>query len=244
MSGNSSYYEFVPYRFGAYSFQLKRDLEILQHDEFIEIKRKQGNTKIQAKGNYLLEDNIDIVPERGDALLRRACREHPYYAINSEILGRFFCGEELEQFINTKKTYTKTRQVLFTIGYEGRSIEKFINILIQNDIKLLCYVRKNPASRKFGFSKRKLDHIAHMVGFGYIHLPGLGIEFIEDYRHLSSNYRESLPCRKALLEEVYMLLCGNARIALVCHGREAEMFRRHVIRDYIVNGYAVEGKDV
>lgn len=29
MSGESNYYEFIPYKFGAYSFQLGEDLDIL-----------------------------------------------------------------------------------------------------------------------------------------------------------------------------------------------------------------------
>ena len=31
-----------------------------------------------------------------------------------------------------------------TIGYEGRSIDEYLNLLIKNNIKLLCDVRKNP----------------------------------------------------------------------------------------------------
>ena len=55
-------------------------------------------------------------------------------------------------------------------------IEAFINNLIQNDIRLLCDVRKNPLSRKFGFSKGKLSHILDTIGIKYVHIPDLGIE--------------------------------------------------------------------
>ncbi len=41
--------------------------------------------------------------------------------------------------------------MLFTIGYEGRGIEAFIDILIWNDSRILCDVRKNPISRKLVF---------------------------------------------------------------------------------------------
>ncbi|WP_348602891.1 DUF488 family protein [Bartonella tribocorum] len=42
----------------------------------------------------------------------------------------------------------------FTIGYEGKSLENYLNCLLENNIKILCDVRKNPISRKYGFSKR------------------------------------------------------------------------------------------
>ena len=48
-------------------------------------------------------------------------------------------------------------------------------------IGLLCDVRKNPLSRKFGFSKKKLKHITETVGIKYVHIPELGIESDKRY---------------------------------------------------------------
>jgi len=255
MSGDSDYYEFIPYKFGPYSFQLSDDLEILRRDGFMVMGYEQNSANIKAAGvlpHSPKEVLFRIAPERGNALIRRAYREYPYYAINSQITGRFFSGEELEQFSNGEQSCTKIGQVLFTIGYEGKSIEAFINILIRNDVRLLCDVRKNPQSRKLGFSKRKLKHIAQTVGIKYIHTPELGVESdkrrlletIEDYRCLFRDYKESLPGRTALLEEVYMLLCANNRVALMCYEREPEMCHRHIIRDYLVEKYRIRSVDV
>jgi hypothetical protein len=249
MSGGSDYYEFVPYRFGAYSFQLKEDLEILQRDGFVSL---ENSTRIKAVGDFLEEASFQIVPERGNALIRKAYREYPYYAINSEIAVKLFDSEELKRFNSCKQAYFQTEQVLFTIGYEGKSIEAFINTLIQNDVRLLCDVRKNPLSRKFGFSKGKLEHIVHTVGIGYVHIPDLGIESDkrrslktpDDYRCLFENYAKMLPSCRAYLEEVYALLCTNTRIALMCFELEPKMCHRHVIRDYIVDRYQVKSVDM
>lgn len=252
MAGDSDYYEFVPYRFGSYSFQLKEDLDILQRDGYVTLDYRQESTRIKAAGEYPKETPFRIASERGNALIRRAYREHPYYAINSEITGRLFCGEELERFNQGKRAYAQTEQVLFTIGYEGKGIEAFINTLIQNDVRLLCDVRKNPLSRKFGFSKGKLEHITQMVGIRYVHIPDLGIESgkrcsletPEDYRCLFADYEKTLPGRQAYLDEVYTLLQRNTRIALMCFEHEPEICHRHVIRDYVVRTHRVRSVDM
>lgn len=252
MAGDSDYYEFVPYRFGSYSFQLKEDLDILQRDGFVTLEYGQEGTRIKATGEYPKEAPFRIATERGNDLIRRAYREYPYYTINSEITGRLFRGDELECFNQGKHAYTQTEQVLFTIGYEGKSIEAFINTLIMNDVRLLCDVRKKPISRKFGFSKGKLEHITQTVGIKYVHIPDLGIESDkrssletpEDYRCLFKDYEKTLPSRLVYLNDVYRLLQQNTRVALMCFELEPKMCHRHIIRDYIVSTHRVKSEDI
>ena len=243
----SDYYEFVPYKYGSYSFQLREDLDILQRDGFVMIERLGDSTQIRAAGEYDVENSLLIFRERGDELIRRAYREYPYYAIKSEITSRIFQGEELIRFNYEKDQYTKNEQVLFNIGYEGTSIEAFVNILIKNDVRLLCDVRMNPLSRKFGFSKGKLDHILHTVGIKYVHIPGLGIESdkrtsldtLEDYKCLFDDYEKSLSDKQVYLNSVFSLLQRYSRIALMCFEHEPEKCHRHVVRDQIVKTHQV-----
>jgi len=255
MAGDSNFYEFVPYKYGSYSFQLAEDLDILRKNGFVSFEHapQSAGNKIRAIGHYVQEyPRYRIATERGDTLIRKAYRAYPYYAINSEITGRLFRGEELAGFNSNKQAYAQTEQVLFTIGYEGKGIEAFINTLLQNDVRLLCDVRKNPLSRKFGFSKGKLEHITHTVGIKYAHIPGLGIESEkrslletpDDYRRLFVDYRMTLPDRAQFLEEVYSLLRQNTRVALMCFELEPEMCHRHVVRDYIVKTHQVRSVDM
>ena len=252
MEGYSNHYEFVPYKFGSYSFQLKEDLDILQRDGFLALDYAQDSIRIKSIGEYHKDTSLQIANERGNALIRRTYREYPYYTINSEIVGRLFHNNELERFNCEKETYVQTEQILFTIGYEGKSIESFINSLIQNDVRLLCDVRKNPLSRKFGFSKGKLEHIVQTVGIKYVHIPELGVdsnkryslETMEDYKRLFRDYEEKLFIKRDSLNEVYTLLQQNARIALMCFEQKPEMCHRHVIRDYILRAKRVRSEDV
>ncbi|MDI9387324.1 MAG: DUF488 family protein [Spirochaetota bacterium] len=248
MEEKSNYYEFIPYTYGPYSFQLAEDIEILCRDKYL----TKDDTHIKAIGEYNNEQLFPVASERGRKLIKKTYREYPYYAINSEIIGRLFGENEVAQFSNKRQMYSQQDQVIFTIGYEGKSVESLMNILIKNDIHLICDVRKNSLSRKFGFSKNKLEHIADRVGIKYVHIPELGIESKKrtslnsenDYRRLFDAYAKTLPKLKPYLEKLYSLLCEDNRIALMCYEKEPEMCHRHVIRDYFVKTYKTRSMDL
>lgn len=248
MNHGASFYEFIPYKFGAYSFQLAEDVEILNRGGYLVV----GDRGVQAVNEAPKNTLFQISQDRGKSLLRKAYRQYPYYAIRSQLLKRLFSAEEMNLFTAERLKYEKNAQTLFTIGYEGRSIEAFINVLIQNGVKVLCDIRKNPLSRKIGFSKIKLKHITEAVGIKYLHIPELGIESRkrstletpEDYKALFAAYAETLPELLPWLKELYLLLSSNLRVALMCYEKEALMCHRHVVRDYLINSYAVSSRDL
>jgi uncharacterized protein (DUF488 family) len=243
MENNVDFYEFIPYKFGAYSFQLAEDVDILRRDGYL----SEDVMHIKAIGDYPKGPFLRVADERGDRLIRKVYREYPYYAINSEITGRLFDKEEAERFNKEKQKYIITDKVLFTIGYEGLSIEAFINALINNGIQLLCDVRKNPLSRKFGFSKGKLEHITKTVNIKYANIPELGIDIDKrsslcsaaDYQNLFRGYTDTLPMLKKYLDWLYSQLSSSYRIALMCYEKNAIMCHRHIIADHMVNNYGI-----
>lgn len=250
MREKTDFYEFVPYKFGPYSFQLREDVDILRKNGFL----SRESFGIVASKKYQGESTFCIATERGDELIRRTYREYPYYAINSEIISRLFHDDAMmkEKIRREKEQYAQTEQVLFTIGYEGRSLEAFMNVLVRNDVHLLCDVRKNPISRKFGFTKDRLEQTTKVMGIKYLHLPSLGIESAKrrsldtqaDYFTLFDEYEKELPHRKPQLDSLYKQLCSNARIALMCFEKEPEMCHRHVIRDYLCSEHPIRSIDL
>lgn len=250
MSAKSDFYEFVPYKYGPYSFQLKEDVDVLRKNGFL----SRGSVGIVASKEYQGEIAYSIAPERGDELIRRTYRDYPYYAINSEILARICRNDTAmrRRIKGEKERYVQNEQVLFTIGYEGRSLELFMNTLVQNDIRLLCDVRQNPHSRKFGFTKERLEQTAKVMGIQYLHLPALGIDASKrkslgtpaDYITLFDDYKKALPNRKPQLDLLYNQLCTQIRIALMCFEKEPEMCHRHVIRDYLCDRYPIRSIDL
>lgn len=64
--------------------------------------------------------------------------------------------------------------VLFTVGYEGTDIDRFVRTLKAAGVRQLADVRAVAVSRKSGFSKKKLAERLADVGILYIHFVALG----------------------------------------------------------------------
>ncbi len=64
---------------------------------------------------------------------------------------------------------------LFTVGYEGSDIEEFVAGLRKSGVTHLADIRKNPVSRKKGFSKKRMAEQLALVGIEYTHWPSLGV---------------------------------------------------------------------
>ena len=63
---------------------------------------------------------------------------------------------------------------LYTVGYEGQSIESFVETLNAHAVKHLIDVREIPLSRKKGFSKTALKEHLSRSNIQYIHFKTLG----------------------------------------------------------------------
>jgi uncharacterized protein (DUF488 family) len=63
---------------------------------------------------------------------------------------------------------------LYTIGYEGTDIDRFVATLRAVGVHLLADVRALPLSRKKGFSKNGLRARIEQEGMEYVHLGALG----------------------------------------------------------------------
>jgi uncharacterized protein (DUF488 family) len=179
------------------------------------------------------------VPERGNDLVRRVYRLFPYYAINSEILDRVLPDKSAQKAIQDARPEA-TGRALFTIGYEGDSVDGYLERLVRHGVKLLCDVRRNPLSRKTGFSKGQLASYCEKVGIEYRHLPELGIpghrrrelNTMADYSALFAEYRsEDLPQARPAIEELGNLLATHQRIALTCFEKEHQCCHRHCVAD-------------
>ena len=97
---------------------------------------------------------------------------------------------------------------LYTIGYQGASIEGFIAALKSAGVETLIDVRAVPASRRREFSKTNLAASLEAAGLAYVHLAGLGNPKagrdaaksgrLDDYKRIYSEHLASEPAREAL----------------------------------------------
>lgn len=236
-------YEFVPYKYGMFSFQSYADMRTME--KYHQVADSKSVWQKTDKTEYLdgLENRDAEIVEQvyndfhklsGSALIRYVYQHYPYYAINSEIASLHLNANELASIELSRATLTGS--CLFTIGYEGRSIENYMNLLIQNGVILLCDVRRNPVSMKYGFSKSQLQDIAQKLHMEYVHIPELGIESAKrqslktanDYATLFEEYeRDHLPEHITSLEYLHVLVKNCERVALTCFEREPAYCHRH-----------------
>jgi len=132
---------------------------------------------------------------------------------------------------------------LFTIGYEGLDIDEFTSFLKKKRIQLIADVRKNPVSRKKGFSKHKMAAALKEKGIDYVHLPGLGTpsawrkqadKGLLTREKMFENFAEEIiPTHPDEMDQLRQLM-REKRMALLCYEADATDCHRKCLADEIV----------
>jgi len=240
-------YDFVPYKFGCYSYSAKADMNTMVKKGYLtETEKKYDKkdtssyfTKLKPADRLLLQQVVsDYGTMSSNALIKHTYLNFPFYAIRSTIAKDVLPGQLFER---VEKATPKDEEItLFTIGYEGISLEMYLQKLVRSNVKLLVDVRKNPLSMKYGFSKTLLKRYCNSLGIEYIHLPEVGInsdkrqqlETQADYDRLFMEYRNTTLSDTAETQKrILSLLKQNNRIALTCF--EAEPCQCH--RSHLAN---------
>lgn len=225
-------YEFLPYYYGCYSYQAVWDLQSLQkYDIVSEVDNKWVLKKV---GNYTsIIDSKDklglmfIVKNyksfSADDLMRFTYTKYPYFAIKSRKAKQLLTDEEYQKI--EAEMPQNAKKILYTLGYEGISLEKYFNKLIINDVKVLCDVRRNALSQKVGFSKATLQKVCNALDIQYVHISELGIasdkrqnlKTQKDYDLLFDDYEKNqLIHQTDYINQVFELLNKFERVALTC----------------------------
>jgi len=238
-------YYFVPYKFGCFSFQANADLSTMKKYELVEETEKSWQKKNDE--NYVTQlkeaDRIALnrlknkfTGKTSEDLIKYTYSNFPYYTLNSTIARKYVTDSELKTI--KEKVNQNQKSGLFTIGYEGISIEQYINKLIHENIKVLCDVRKNSFSMKYGFSKSQLKMACEGVGIEFIHIPEVGIvsdkrkklETQADYDELFEDYKQTvLPETIDKQKFIVELIQKHKRVALTCFEKNiCQCHRKHL----------------
>lgn len=235
-------FDFVPYKQGCFSFQSYADMRtMMKYNQISDEKEKWVKTDGINYINTLNQKDkkvLQFIKSRfgscsGDDLIEYTYKNYPYYALKSIISKKFLNSAELNKVSHTVPKNNET--ILYTIGYEGISLEEYLNKLILNDVKLLCDVRKNSLSMKYGFSKGQLQKACEALEIKYVHIPDLGIDS-DKRQNLNTQidrdvlFKEysmtTLVKQQKTIEEVLILLTNHKRIALTCfEAHECECHR-------------------
>ncbi len=238
-------YDFIPYKFGCYSYSANADMTamvtrgFLNEDEKFFAKKDKTDYLKQLKPadlKLLQEVKTHYGKMSANALMKHTYINFPFYAIKSEVAENILSQDELEKVTKAKPKGNKT--VLFTIGYEGISLEEYLVRLLKNDVKVLVDVRNNPLSMKYGFSKSQLKKYCASLGIEYVHIPEVGIQSEQrqelktqsDYDQLFAVYRKNnLSKTTTSQNEILKLLKQHKRIALTCfEANICQCHRKHL----------------
>ncbi|MBW2595187.1 MAG: DUF488 domain-containing protein [Deltaproteobacteria bacterium] len=254
------HYAFVPFRYGCYSFVCADDLDLLEKQGWVTSDGNRLSLKASLAGEKwavasaerkAVRSWLKRNPKRGDALIAETYRRYPYYAIFSKTKEHILTPSEMKAVERSLDSVdNKNEIVVFTIGYEGILLEEYLNKLIRNRVVVLCDVRRNPVSRKFGFSGRMLSQVLPKIGIKYVHFPELGIESEkrqnlnsrEAYNDLFYEYRQDLPRRTETLALLKQQIDVEKRVALTCFEKDSHLCHRHCITDLLKSefGYRIE----
>ncbi|MBN1379493.1 MAG: DUF488 domain-containing protein [Gammaproteobacteria bacterium] len=246
-------YDFVPYSYGCFSFTSYADKRRLTERGFLMDCDEQWEiTKTGIKSISSDASTIKKVADfhgayknlSGKRLIVEVYRRYPYYASRSKILEKVL-PDRADQLVVQEARPGRKQPGLLTIGYEGKSLELYLNQLLQASVTLLCDVRRNPLSRKYGFSKSTLKAACERLGIRYEHLPELGIasdrrrNLIEqsDYKALFGDYmRHDLPRQADAIERIkHWIESGKQRVALTCFELQPHQCHRHCVAEVLAN---------
>ena len=176
-----NYYDFFPHEQGGFSLILHQDknrlttLGFLDAVQDFELRDRQSYLcQIDPKDRSVFQSLVSEIGDlRGKELICKTYLEAPSFASRSHNISEILTSQQHE---HVRRWWSEAQtSCLFTIGYEGLSIDAYLNRLITNQVAMLVDVRKNPISMKYGFSKMQLVNATAKAGISYIHIPDLGI---------------------------------------------------------------------
>lgn len=247
-----SFYDFLPYNFGPFSFTLYWDLKrfrqhgyVLPQDERIALCGRARNVAVKATQDLPMSTQTAVADVLGrygtmnpHTLVRDVYTRYPWYATKSELGLQPIPGLKVGE----------AAPAVYTAGYQGRSVDAFFNDLLQRGIRVVLDVRANPVSRKYGFSGLRLGELCKKLGLEYRHLPNLGIPSTEraslddfaSYQRLLNRYeRVLLPGRLPEVKEMGRLMCREPAV-LMCVEKDVRCCHRSRLADAVATAASLE----
>lgn len=254
VGSDSVFYDFVPYKFGPFSFALYRELEALQRDGYIAFENdrillspdmlRPSLDKVAELSGAVLSSVRSIAKQYGkfrqNTLLKDIYRRYPRYASKSE-------RKDLQ--VSPCPNATVAPPAVYTAGYQQKSIDGFFDALLKTGIRVIVDVRSNPVSRKYGFARSSMAGIAQKLDLDYVHLPSLGIPSEArvglaskaSYKRLLDAYEQNtLPKRRPDVDQLSQRM-QHMPCVLVCMERDVECCHRSRLATAVskVNGLPV-----
>ena len=231
--GGASFYDFLPFHYGPFSFSLYQEIEKLQDQGFV----KQSDDTHWEIG-VVAGQSPDRELENDATTLAKLHASKSVDNLLDEIYSKY------PQFtVNSKRLRLAKRAVaapaVYTSGYEGLSIDGFLNRLIESGVQQLVDVRRNPIARRFGFHKSTLKRLCESLDIAYFHLPELGIpsdkrrslETQDDYDRLFADYcQTTLESEEIAIDSVTDLVKSKPSVLVCMEAKPQCCHRSHLAK--------------
>ena len=134
--------------------------------------------------------------------------------------------------------FTTDHTLMYSVGYQGRASEDFLNLLTTFDIQVLADIRANPYSRGPNYSRTQLQSAVTDRGIEYDHIKTLGVpQSIRDIlkttgnRHTyATSHSAHLHAHLAVLQELSQQL-RRKTYCLMCLERSHRSCHRLITTD-------------
>ena len=202
--GGKAFYGFVPYNHGPYSFCLNQEVGAMIRDGLVD--EPNGHTWRLTPAASRVHDTLPaplrsdvsfVMDEYGhlstEQLINSVYWRYPWFTVNSQSPRRRALPRPVADL------------AVYTMGYEGLSVEALLDELMRSGVRRLLDVRANPVSRRYGFHQRTLQGLCDRLDIDYVHLPELGVRAEDrkelntpsEYEALFARYRREVTSRRA-----------------------------------------------
>jgi uncharacterized protein (DUF488 family) len=122
--------------------------------------------------------------------------------------------------------------------------------LLKANVECVIDVRKNPISRKYGFSKNQLQNICNKLGIEYLHIAELGVpsdlrsnlDGEESYYRLLDKYEEEILPLKRRAREMVGKIAKRQNSVLICFEKSEKLCHRGRLANSISESTGLEIK--
>ena len=236
IENHAKFYSFFPHYYGPFSNQFYFDLTDLQSKGYLDkgfsvkLPEMEINDSLSSIEKELIQAKLSNLANKD--LVKYVYDKYPEYTVKS--------------VLKEHKEINKNPGI-FTIGYEKKNIDDFLDTLIQNNIDTVVDVRANAFSMNFTFTKAKLEHYLEKSGIKYMHIPELGIEGKhrkelngdDDYSNLFHFYSKEILPKQSDKVKLLNELGKSNRIALLCFEQDEKHCHRGTLGKELETQYGI-----
>jgi len=237
---DNSPYDFLPYKYGAFSFVAYHDIQKLVDAKLVTEGRSGIETASGLRTSLSSGTKMavrEIVRKYGgwshEDLLTYTYREYPWFSLLSERVD----------LVDNPPSKPTAEPAVYTVGYSGRTLDNLLNLLLRQGIAGVADVRATPSSRRYGFHGSTLSRHLERLGLSYYSYPTLGISTdkrkdLEDgmgREELFTAYRKRITESEMSVVRTVVEKIADQPLALLCLEADPSECHRSILADIIAD---------